>query len=362
MKHLTLNIVMILLFNTCGQQTNPESQWDIWETETLKYYQLSFDDIIVLSPKEALLFGDEDTPENSQLMEEEQNFYQTGFAVIYKTKDGGKTWQKETFDKGGFWHTCQAGNTLYASKVVNHGRLAEMTSILYRSKDKGKTWEVVNEFIGQAVFVALDEQGNGYIGGIKENGNQRNPQVYEIVNGQMKEQTNEISYPATWKSESKEILFLKQTAPNGEENNKFCVFDTKVKALKEYKLPEGMDGYFADKQGGVYWVIGRKDEQCCIYKMLKSGDFELIHSFSSYKERTFPEGLKIYGDEIVTIIGTRKSGWTESTTHFSSDGGKTWHEEKLPVSAPFKPFDFIKTKEGIFGMAYSGSGRVQVRK
>jgi len=365
MKYLILSLVMTL-FSTCKQNTNPESNWQIWETETLKHYQLSFDDIIVLSPKEALLFGEEDTRENRQLMREQQNLYHTGFAVIYNTKDGGKTWEKETFEKGGFWHTCQSGNTIYATKMVNNGRLAEKTSILYRSTDKGETWEAINEFIGGVAFLALDEQANGYIGGVKADSSKRSRaysyDVFEIENGQLREQEEKISYPATWNPESKEILFLKQIVPNAEENNLFCAFDTKAQALKEYKLPEGVDGYFAEKYGNEYWIIGRKDEQCCIYKMLKSGDYELVRCFSSNEERIFPEGLKVYGDEIVAIIGTRKSGWTESTTYFSSDGGKTWHEEKLPKPQYFNPVDFIQTEKGIFGMAYSGSGRVQVRK
>ena len=46
----------------------------------------------------------------------------------------------------------------------------------------------------------------------------------------------------------------------------------------------------------------------------------------------------------------------------TKDGGKTWHEEKLPKPQYFNPVDFIQTEKGIFGMAYSGSGRVQVRK
>lgn len=364
MKYLILSLVMIL-FEACEQKTNSESKWQIWETETLKHYQLSFDEIIVLNPKEALLFGEEDTRENRQLMREQQNLSHTGFAVVYKTKDGGKTWQKKTFEKGGFWHTCQSGNTIYATKVVNNGRLAEQTSILYRSTDKGETWEVINEFVGGVAFLALDEQATGYIGGVKADSSKHSRaysyDVFEIENGQLKEQEDKISYPATWNPESKEILFLKQTDPKAKKSTLFCAFETKAKVLAEYKLPEGVNGYFAEKHGNEYWIIGRKDEQCCIYKMSKAGNFEFVHCFSSNGERIFPESLKVYGDQIVAIIGTRKSGWTENTTYFSSDGGKTWHEEKLPKPQYFNPVDFIQTKEGIFGMAYSGSGMVQVR-
>ena len=359
MKYLILSLVMTL-FSTCKQNTNPESKWQVWETETLKHNQLSFDEIIVLSPKEALLFGDEDTPENFQKMQEQQNLYLTRFAVIYNSKDGGKTWQKETFEKGGFWHTCQAGDTLYATKVVNNGRLAEKTSILYRSTDKGETWEVINEFIGEAVFLALDEQANGYIGGLKEDSTQRNPQVYEIESGQLKEQEERISYPAKWKPETKEILYTKQSE-SSDINDLFCVFDTETKQLKEYELPKGVHGYFADKSEGQYWVIGNKDDKCYLYKKAPNTDFELVYKFE-LNENTFPKGLKIFGKEMVAVIGIVKSSWTENSTFFSSDGGKTWHEEKLPKPQYFNPVDFIQTEEGIFGMAYSGSGRVQVRK
>ena len=355
-----------MFFNTCNRKTNPESKWQIWETKTLQHYLLSFSDIVILSPKTALLFGDEDTRENRQLMREQQNLYHTGFAVIYKTRDGGKTWKKDTFEKGGFWHTCQSGNTIFATKIVNNGRFAEQTSILYRSTDKGETWEVINEFIGGVAFLALDEQANGYIGGIKADSSKRRRlysyDVFEIENGQMKEREDKISYPATWEPESKEILFLKRTEPKAKENNLFCVFDTKTKSLKEYNLPEGVDGYFAEKHEYEYWVLGRKDEQCCIYKMSKSGNFEIVHRFFSNGEKIFPGGLKVFGNEIVATIDIQKSIWIESTTYFSSDGGKTWHEEKLPKPYYFQPVDFIQTKEGIFGMAYAGSGRVQVRK
>jgi len=98
MKYLILILVMIL-FDNCEQSTNAESKWKIWETETLKHNQLGFDDIVVLSPKGALLFGDEDTPENFQQMQEQKNLYLTRFAVIYKTKDGGKTWHEEKLPK-----------------------------------------------------------------------------------------------------------------------------------------------------------------------------------------------------------------------------------------------------------------------
>jgi len=360
MKYLILSLVMIL-FDTCEQSTNLESNWDIWETETLKHYQLGFQNIIVLNNKLALLFGDEDTPENSKKMSEKQNHYFTGFAVIYKTNDGGKTWEKQSFEKGGFIEICKSGNTLYATKVVNHGRFAKKTSILYRSIDQGQTWEAINEFIGQAVFLALDENANGYIGGLKADSNQRNAGVYEIVNGQMQEQTDKISYPAHWKAEAKEILYLKSSEIKGKVKNLLCVFDTQKKDLSKYELPEGVDGYFADKHEKEYWVIGRKNEQCCIYRKTETGNFELVHCFNS-NERIFPESIKVFGTEIIAVIGTRKSAWTESTTYFSSDFGKSWHEEKLPKPQYLAPFDFIQTERGIFGMAYSGNGTVQVRK
>lgn len=364
MKYFILIVVMIL-FNNSEQSTNAESKWQIWETETLKHYQLSFDDIIVLSPKEALLFGEEDTRENRQLMREQQNLSHTGFAVIYKTKDGGKTWQKETFEKGGFWHTCQSGKTLYATKMVNNGRLAEQTSILYRSTDRGETWEVINEFIGGVAFLALDEQANGYIGGIKTDSSKHSRaysyDVFKIEKGKVKEQEDKISYPAKWNSESKEILFLKQKEPKAKERTLFCAFDLKTKSLTEYDLPKGVNGYFADKHSNDYWIIGRKDEKCCIYKKPRKGDFELVKCFSS-SERIFPESINVFGNNIVAVIGTRKSGWTESSTYFSLDGGKTWQEEKLPKPQYFNPVGFIQTEKGIFGMGYSGSGNVQVRK
>lgn len=360
MKYLILNI-LILFFSNCNRTTSPQSHWQIMEAKTLKNYQLSFDDIIILSPESALLFGDEDTRENRELMREQQNLYQTGFAVIYKTEDGGKTWQKESFEKGGFWHTCQSGNVIYATKVVNHGRLAKMTSILYRSTDKGEPWEKVNEFIGEAVFLALDENANGYIGGLKADSNQRNAGVYEIVNGQIKEETDKIIYPAKWNFETKEILYTKQSE-SSDILDLFYVFDTKTKKLKEYKLPKGFDGYFTEQHGNEYWIIGRKDEECCIYKMSKAKGFELVHCFSSNGKRIFPEGLKVFGNEIVAIIGTRESGWTESTTYFSSDGGKVWQEEKLPKPQYLNPVGFIQTEKGIYGMGYSGSGSVQIRK
>lgn len=359
MKYLILSLVMTL-FSTCKQNTNPESKWLIWETETLKHNQLSFDDIIVLSPKEALLFGDEDTPENFQKMQKEQNLYYTGFAVIYKTIDGGKTWEKKTFDKGGFVETCKIDTIIYAIKMVNKGRLAEMASILYRSTDKGENWEKVNEFIGQAVFLALDENINGYIGGLKSDSSQRNAGVYEIVNGQIEGQTDKIKYPATWQPESKEILYMKQSE-SSDINDLFCVFDTENKRLKEYELPKGIHGYFADKSEGKYWIIGSENDKCYLYKKAPKTDFELVYQFE-LNENTFPKGLKVFGKEIAAVIGMVKSSWTESTTFFSSDGGKTWHEEKLPKPQYLNPVDFIKTENGIFGMGYSGSGRVQVRK
>jgi len=363
MKYLTLSLAMIL-FDTCEQSTNLKSHWDIWETETLKHYQLSFDEIVILNPNEALLFGEEDTRENRQLMREQQNLYHTGFAVIYKTKDGGKTWHKETFEKGGFWHTCQSGSTLYATKVVNHGRLAEKTSILYRSTDKGKTWEVINEFIGGVSFLALDEQANGYIGGVKidsiKHSRAYSYDVYEVKKGQLKEQTDKISYPATWKPESKEILYTKQSE-SSKIKSLFCIFDTESKTLTEHELPEGVNGYFAHRSENNYWIIGEKNDKCYLYKKGLNSEFEFVYQFD-LNENTFPKSLKIFGKEMVVIIGMRKGTSTENTTFFSSDLGKTWHEEQLPKPQYLDPVDFIQTEEGIFGMAYSGSGRVQVRK
>jgi len=358
MKYINL-IICIMLFYNCNQSNN--SNWEIIETEFLKHYQLSFDDIIILNSKEALLFGSEDTRENRQRMKEKQNLYHTGFAVIYKTKDGGKSWQKKAFNKGGFWHTCRSGNTLFATKTVNNGRLAEMTSVLYCSIDKGETWKKINEFIGQAAFIALDENINGYIGGLKSNKHQRNVGVYRIDKGEIKEQTNQIIYPAKWCAESNEILYFNQRS--------LCVFETNSAQLNEYRLPVGFDGYFAERYEDEFWVIGREDEQCCIYKVSEIGRFEKVYCFSSNEVRIFPKELKVFGSEIVAVIGARKSASVDITTFFSSDSGKSWQEENLLISRYLNPVDFILTNNNnnnnnnrIFGMGYSGAGRIQVRR
>lgn len=346
------------LINSCKQPINSESSWRVLESETLQHNQLGFDDIIILNSKQILLFGDEDTDENFQKMQAQKNIYLTKFAVIYKTQNGGKTWEKKTFEKGGFWHTSHIGNTIYATKVVNNGRLAELSSILYRSTDNGDNWEKVNEFIGQAVIIMLNEQTDGYIAGLKADSSQRNPAVYEIENGQIKKQVKELSHPATWKHESNEILFMKQSHSSNIKDL-FCVFDTELKKLKEYRLPEGLNGYYADKSENKYWVIGGNGNQCYLYVKDKDFDFKCVQQFNVNGE-VFPKCLKVFGNRIVVVIGKVTGAGTVNATFFSSDGGSTWIEEKLLKPQYLNPVDFINTEQGIFGIGFSGSGRVQV--
>jgi hypothetical protein len=343
---------------SCSEK-NMNTKWLHFKAHGILESDMGFNQMLVINDSIALLFGEEQTDENFKRMQQQQNLYRTEYAIICRTTNGGKSWIKRTLDKGGFWRISFDGEVLFASKSKNNGRLKPRSSVIYRSDDLGDSWEEVKEVFGDITFLKLDKHMNGIVAGIKDNKEDKIGNIVELREGKVFRKIERIK--GVHNSVFHDGLFaILQQSEESSFYDRLSFYNLVEDSLATEKLPDGFSGEFVAACEENYWILGKKNNQICIYKRDSSGQYTLV-SFFQKDENIFPKGIKVCGTKLIVVVGHVKGIWTENEILSSYDGGESWKSEALQKPQYFDPFDFKCSHHEIIGLAYSGSGTIQKR-
>src|ERR1035437_10146119 len=97
--------------------------------------------MLFVDNKTGFLFGSQDTED----LFKKNEFWNTK-ALIYKTLDGGLTWQVRDFGVGKFKYACNINDTIFALKTTilrEPSTLNIDSTYIYKSTDKGQTWSMI---------------------------------------------------------------------------------------------------------------------------------------------------------------------------------------------------------------------------
>jgi hypothetical protein len=290
-------------------------------------------------------------------------------AVVYKTTDGGTTWHLTLHaDRGIFVDAVNLNDTIYALKREYFGEQANeiKSAEVFRSVNFGESWEKVSDAPTNSMRLCFCDSKRGFIVSNTEN---KIGKVLHQTNNAGQQWSVDKDYKAIGNlacSRGGSVLtFLAAT-----RNDKLS-FDLLIRR----ELQSGMEKIesipfeahvFAVDQAEKLWFLGKDGGKVILYSKSELGGFEEVSTFSSDKRLT-PYYLNVFESTITVIV--RESDIKENgdkifpvglkyKIYRSTDLGKTWTEEKIPVDYLIEPFAFYG-KEKVWMNA--GGGRLQWR-
>lgn len=352
LKNLSLYILLVLLFG-CNHNRGG-TPWVTYRGAGLKTQDQLFETSLMLNERELLFFGSE-TIGAHQLG---SGIFADKEAVICKSTDGGKTWQKQTFSLGGAWHVHRQGASIYAAKVTDMPDRAYCT-VIYKTYNKGLRWDSLARIEGYLTFMQIGEDGTGGI--LKRT--DENRYVFYRVDSTFKTE-KELPLPAYQHPviANNNLLFFMPGGADTPADTSIGFYNLTTGQTTTETLPDSTEGYYlcpAEK----LWFICRQKQQVCLYRREQAHVFTLVKTFES-DSRLSPEKLFVTGKHIALVLGQIKGMGFTYEVFTSDDGGLTWQQDDVDTPFEFLCPTFVLSADSLrlAGAAYALMGRVTVRQ
>lgn len=341
-------------------------KWHIESGKGLLTKDQSFNTIQILSDKELILFGTEETPETFKRAQETGNFMNTSMAIICRSEDGGMSWTKQTFETGGYWQVCKTGNKIFASKIKNNGPLMPSSSVIYLSTNRGLSWKIVKEVPYIIISMNLNESGKGILYGRPGESRKYDNKFFQATDSLNNITEIKTVCPLREFYIYENFIIGYSTNNDTNENNlndHLSIFDYKSNKCVNELIDKKFDGALIYQSENTCWLVGNTGENISLYVRKKANSYQCVSTIESKGYVYFAKHFYAHNDYLILVIGSRVSNSIKNLVFYSKDGGKQWHEERLVKEDYIDPiaFCFDSIKKTIRSVAYSGSGKIQIR-
>jgi hypothetical protein len=274
-------------------------------------------------------------------------------AVIFKTNDGGATWQKMELGTGFIRNIIKSGEKLFLFKESEN---YTTTSVLY-SNNNGDGWYEIKSIPNQIQYFFYKDS-SFYAIAVGEDSvksklsiSNDNCQTWQAVTN-----FNVIVYDCVLHNE--DLIYI--TSNYFGDTKKFIVvYNLKSLDTKAIALPNGFDFDFLTNHDNDLRIGGKKDDSIVIYKIGEMG-LERECSYIERNRKVFLQGFYNHNNSNWLILGMRTNFDVRNKILKTTDHGKNWEEVYFAIDNYIKPFYFINKKDKTKAWFYSGNARFQI--
>lgn len=278
-------------------------------------------------------------------------------ALLFKTTDGGKTWEKNEFGEGSFSDIVILGGVLFAIKANDN----KFDISIYSSSNYGSSWDA-NPNFPKGIYTLFSYDGNlcairtdssklkSYLNLSGDKGkNWSGDRILEYFPSNKPVQYND------------KILYLSNSERSDYFPDLVILYDISKDACKVIELPKSFDCYFLSRNNEEVRLVGTKDNCIAVYSLQKDNQIRFEYRIEE-EGRIFPQGYYYRNGEEWLVIGKRSEHFMSNKILKSSDNGKNWETFHFEKDTYIEPFAFLSQNNRVKSLFYSGSGKFQVLK
>ncbi|MCC6290051.1 MAG: hypothetical protein IT249_19395 [Chitinophagaceae bacterium] len=312
---------------------------------------LRLNSLLLFAKDAAFIAGSSDSVFSNRDIKSDTFAFVHRTAVVYRTLDKGKTWEKKELGEGSIQKVLQVNNRFFITKISDEVH----RQFLYSSSDSGQNWRMEKTFpegINNIFFI------NGtFI-------------VTSLEFGEMKTNLYTSNDGGnTWKNLSpsfnifdvvinnNNIFFLSSDEAKGKKN---ILIQYELTNQKEniIRLPNNFNCSFLTGYDNHIVLTGLNNDEIIKYSFEEG---EIKFKYSIPKENTsFLQGFYSDAKQDWYVLAERKRSEVVNQLLTISNDGKIIEHINFQYDKYIKPYSFIYSGGKTIGMFYSGSGKFQL--
>lgn len=278
-------------------------------------------------------------------------------AILFKTSDGGSVWKKQIpFDKGEVLCFQYIDSTLFALTQSYYGEKADsVRSHIYTSIDNGDNWRLSGTTEFNLREIKFWTKNNGIATSDELPYYKCKEAIYETKDGgktwiELKNLPAKVSGSYEL-SKNGIVYYLPQLTGN------YIGFNLTTGETTTYQIPSNINPFslYLDNRDNLYLITEEEKEGMLIYLKEKENYLPIkfpTKGLSVIKANIFESSISVFAEE--------QDNLSQKIRFFrSEDLGKSWNEEKLPISYKASPIAFFG-KDKVW--AWSLEDQLQVRE
>ena len=346
-------IILIVLFAiSCNTANN---KFEMIQSKGLDAENLGLQTMLFCDKDTGFIAGSSDIVTQNTDETSTQFAFVNKTALLYKTIDGGNTWNVKDFGKGYFNNIIQIQKRILAFKVSED----RLKASIYLSEDFGSTWEE-KIFFPLGIYCLLSDETRLYA--IGEDSSKRVTYFYHSENDGENWSNGYILNHAPFDNPclyEGRLLYLSNSKQGTYFPDKMIIFDVQDSSSKTMELPKGFDCYFLTNNANQIKLCGKQDDKIAVYS-LQNNKLQYEYSTPEKDSMNFPFAFYNTKNEDYIVVGRRRTGDVEHKILKTSDSGKSWQTINFEKDNLISPFCFINDKEKIKAWFFAGAGKFQI--
>ena len=350
-------LIIISMCNSDIKNSTMRSSRDIFmiQSKGLSMDNLRLNTLLFYSSENGFIGGSSDTVISNNTNNSDTFAFISKIALLYKTRDGGKTWIGKDFGLGFFTNFFKIEDTFYALKTSED--YSNIT--IYASSDFGDTWNEKSSFPNN-IYYLVKMSNNLYALGLDSS---RNETFFY----------NSNDNGETWTTSSRltfmpfdnpvinndGILYLSFSKSGIYFPDLLVFYNIENNTIKTIKLPMEFNCYLITSYDNKIKLTGLEHEHITVYSL--NSDNSIKHEYTySFNNKLFPQAYFDSENEEYIIAGEKAESQVVNRILKPIENGKTWEEINFLKGNYIKPFYFLNGNSKIKIWFYSGSGKFQI--
>lgn len=345
------SVVILVIFFSCNLGT---SQINMIESKGLNAENLGLNAMLFYNKDTGFIAGSSDkVTANSDKFSDTFAFVNKT-ALLYRTSNGGKTWDAKGFGSGYFTNIIYVRNKVFAFKTSED----RLRISIYFSDDFGVSWKEGISF-PDGIYDLFYVEDTLYAICSSKTGDSK---LYISIDDgdswilKFVLQYPPFNYPI---SHSSNLVYLSNSQKDNYFPDLIVQFNVQDSSSEIIKLPPKFDCYFLTNNDNQLKLCGKQDNHIAVYT-LKNGKLLYEYSMAENDSMNFPVGFYNYKNEEYIIEGSRHGGDVGYKLVKTIDNGKNWETISLIRDNLITPFCFMVENEKVKAWFYAGAGKFQI--